>query len=409
VDSPNVLVRIKYYKPVSDSADKSNKLVAKSIKNRNFYTSNTSNNHDYLDYVTNGVMAGETYDYIEYAGNKEKSEGVFGKDGLLTDLDKKNLRKELRNTKSVVWDGLISFTEEYGKERLLSYKDAEAIVKKYLPKLLKDNHMDYENVNWFAGLHMNTDNRHIHLSFWEKEPTFVRRNKEELGYHNGPLSKASINRMKIQMEEELNGNDYHFDSYRRNITELAGKQLSLNKNDSNDLKLKRKLIELSRKLPAGRIAYNSLNMVDLVPLVDDITNLIIDSNSVLANEFKKLRDDLALKDREITNICKSQNVEPDDYLLRNKFLSDLYRRVGNKVIKYAKDYDYKMQLENKSEAAQRVERAKGKAERKKLLKRTLQLKRQCDYEATEVFDEYRRLLEKAEYDRLVESGEIKIE
>ena len=409
MDSPNVLVRIKYYKPVSDSADKSNKLVAKSIKSRNFYTSNTSNNHDYLDYVTNGALAGETYDYIEYAGNKEKSEGVFGKDGLLTDLDKKNLRKELRNTKSVVWDGLISFTEEYGKERLLSYKDAEAIVKKYLPKLLKDNHMDYDNVNWFAGLHMNTDNRHIHFSFWEKEPTHFRQRHSELCYHSGPLTKGSINRMKIQMEEELNGNDYHFDSYRRNITELAGKQLRLNKNDSNDLKLKRKLIELSRKLPAGRIAYNSLNMVDLVPLVDDITNLIIDSNPVLANEFKKLRDDLALKDREITNICKSQNVEPDDYLLRNKFLSNLYKRVGNKIIKYAKDYDYKMQLENKSEAAQRVERAKGKAERKKLMKRTLQLKRQCDYEATEVFDEYRRLLEKAEYDRLVESGEIKIE
>ena len=269
--------------------------------------------------------------------------------------------------------------------------------------------MDYENVNWFAGLHMNTDNRHIHLSFWEKEPTHFRQRHSELCYHSGPLTKGSINRMKIQMEEELNGNDYHFDSYRRNITELAGKQLRLNKNDSNDLKLKRKLIELSRKLPAGRIAYNSLNMVELVPLVDDITNLIIDSNPVLANEFKKLRDDLALKDKEITNICKSQNVEPDDYLLRNKFLSNLYKRVGNKVIKYAKDYDYKMQLENKSEAAQRVERAKGKAERKKLLKRTLQLKRQCDYEATEVFDEYRRLLEKAEYDRLVEEGVIKLE
>ena len=46
-----------------------------------------------------------------------------------------------------------------------------------------------------------------------------------------------------------------------------------------------------RKLPSGRIAYNSLNMVELVPLVDDITNLIIDSNPVLANEFKKLRDE----------------------------------------------------------------------------------------------------------------------
>ena len=409
MDSPNVLVRIKYYKPVSENADKSNKSVANSIKARNFYTSNKDNDNDYLNYVSQGVQAGEVWDYVAYAGNEEKSEGVFGKNGLMSSKDKKQIREELKKTKSVVWDALISFTEEYGKERLLSYKDAEAIVKKHLPKLLKDNHMSYDNINWFAGLHMNTDNRHIHLSFWEKEPTFVHRDKHELGYHNGPLTKGSINRMKINIEEELNGNDYKFDCYRRNITELAEKQLRLNKNDSNDLKLKRKLIELSRKLPAGRIAYNSLNMVDLVPLVDDITNLIIDSNPVLADEFKKLRDDLALKDKEITNICKSQNVEPDDYLLRNKFLSDLYRRVGNKVIKHAQDYDYKMQLENKSEAAQRVERAKGKTERKKLLKRTLQLKRQCDYEATEVFDEYRRLLEKAEYDRLVEEGVIKLE
>lgn len=409
MDSPNVLVRIKYYKSVPETADKSNKSVANSIKARNFYTSNKDNDNDYLNYVSQGVQAGEVWDYVAYAGNEEKSEGVFGKNGLMSSKDKKQIREELKKTKSVVWDALISFTEEYGKERLLSYRDAEAIVKKHLPKLLKDNHMSYDNINWFAGLHMNTDNRHIHLSFWEKEPTFVRRDKHELGYHNGPLTKGSINRMKINIEEELNGNDYHFDSYRRNITEFAEKQLKLNKNDSNDLKLKRKLIELSRKLPTGRIAYNSLNIVELVPLVDDITNLIIDSNPVLANEFKKLRDDLALKDREITNICKSQNVGPDDYLLRNKFLSDLYRRVGNKVIKYAKDYDYKMQLENKSEAAQRVERAKGKAERKKLLKRTLQLKRQCDYEATEVFDEYRRLLEKAEYDRLIEEGVIKLE
>ena len=409
MDSPNVLVRIKYYKPVPENADKSNKSVANSIKTRKFYTSNKDNDNDYLNYVSQGVKAGEVWDYVAYAGNEEKSEGVFGKNGLMTAKDKKQIREELKKTKSVVWDTLISFTEEYGKERLLSYKDAEAIINKHLPKLVKDNHMNYSNINWFAGLHMNTDNRHVHLLWWEKEPTFVHRNKEELGYHNGPLTKGSINRMKINIEEELNGNDYFFDCQRRNITELAEKQLRLNKNDSNDLKLKRKLIELSRKLPSGRIAYNSLNMVDLVPLVDDITNLIIDSNPVLAAEFKKLRDDLALKDKEITGICKSQNVEPDDYLIRNKFLSDLYRRVGNKIIKYSKEFSYSMNLEYKFDAAQRVERAKGKAARKKLLKRTLQLKRQCDYEATEVFDEYRRLLEKAEYERLIEEGVIKLE
>ena len=407
--SPNVLVRIKYHKPIPDNPDLSNKNVVKSIKTRNFYSSNTTNNHDYLDYVQTGVLAGETYDYLEYAGNKEKSEGVFSKDGFLSDKSKKEIRNELRKTKSVIWDGIISFTEDYGKEKIKCADDARAILKKFLPQLMKDNHIDYENIIWFAGLHLNTDNVHIHLCYFEKEPTHVRQRHSELCFHSGPMTKASINKMKIKIEEELNGYDYHFDSYRRNISSEAERQLRLNKNDSIDISIKKKLIQLARMLPKGRVAYNSLNMIDVVPVVDEITNLILTGNPILADEFKKLRDDLALKDKEIDSICKSQNVDSTDYLIRDKFLSDLYRRLGNKVIKYAQQYDYEMVLEGKSYDQQRIERAKEKSQRKYLLKRTMNLRRQCDYEAVECFTEYRRVLEKAEYDRLVEEGVIKLE
>ena len=46
--------------------------------------------------------------------------------------------------------------------------------------------------------------------------------------------------MKVNIEEELNGFDYHFDSYRRNIGLEADKILGSNKNDSVDIAIKKK-------------------------------------------------------------------------------------------------------------------------------------------------------------------------
>ena len=171
---PNVLIRLKYYKPEDAELSPDNPINQRKIKNRNYYSSKQSNGEDYMKYMDKGAKAGEVYDYMSYAGNEEKSSGVFGKDGLLTEEQKKEIRKSLRITKSVIWDMIISFTEEYGNERIKSYEDALEVVRKNLPKFFKNNGMQDENVVWFAGMHENTDNKHIHVCFFEKEPTFLR-------------------------------------------------------------------------------------------------------------------------------------------------------------------------------------------------------------------------------------------
>ena len=407
---PNVLIRRKYYKPEDADLSPDNPINQKKIKNRNYYSSNQSNGEDYMKYMDKGAKAGEVYDYMSYAGNEEKSSGVFGKDGLLTEEQKKEIRKNLRETKSVIWDMIISFTEEYGNEHIKSYEDALEVVRKNLPKFFKNNGMQDENVVWFAGMHENTDNKHIHICFFEKEPTFLRQNKKGYFYHTGTMRKTSLNDMKVAIEEQMNGNEYFFASYRRELIRQAEIGLAdHNGSSALDRKLRLKLKELYRKLPYGRISYNSLNMAELRPLVREIERILLERSPVMSEEYKSLKKALDEKDAEIKAICERQKIDCSRYLQKDKFIEDFHRRIGNKIIQYAKSYQYEERREDRNYESLRIRRSIEKAKRTRLFKETARLTREVDYEAIDVFTEYRRRLAEAEYQRLVEEGVIEAE
>jgi hypothetical protein len=134
--TPNVLVRIKYYE--AGSSD------------RSFYASGKKD--DYVGYVDKGIKSDKTQDYMDYTGNPEKSSGVFSKNGILSAEDKKALRKELRETKSCIWDCVISFEEKYGKKNVYDWKQAYEILCKTLPSYFKSVGLDPDKTAWYAGL-----------------------------------------------------------------------------------------------------------------------------------------------------------------------------------------------------------------------------------------------------------------
>lgn len=305
---------------------------------------------------------------------------------------------------------IISFTEEYGNERIKSYEDALEVVRKNLPKFFKNNGMQDENVVWFAGMHENTDNKHIHVCFFEKEPTFLRQKKKGYFYHTGTMRKTSLNDMKVAIEEQMNGNEYFFASYRRELMRQAEIGLAAHNGYSAlDRKLRLKLKELYRKLPYGRISYNSLNMVELRPLVREIERILLERSPVMSEEYKSLKKALDEKDAEIKAICERQKIDCSRYLQKDKFIEDYHRRIGNKIIQYAKRYRYEEGREDRNYESQRIKRSIEKAKRTRLFKETARLTREVDYEAIDVFTEYRRRLAEAEYQRLVEEGVIEAE
>ncbi len=407
MSTPNVVLRLRFYKPEDASLDASNPVNEKKVNARNYYSSNTVDGSDYMNYIDDGIKAGNGFDYMDYMTSHEKSSGVFDKNGLMSLEEKKVVRNLLRKTKSVIWDMVISFEEGFGNKHIKSYEDAMEIVKHNLPKILKENGLEEENVIWFAGLHRNTENKHIHISFFEIEPIHRRANKKGEFYHRGEFKKVTLDNFKVAVEDYMTNNKYFFESYRRNLmTDTDNILNNLQDRDQYQKLILKKLSELYHLMPKGKVGYAHKSMEKFRPLIGEIETLILSNNSTLKEQYYELKRQLKERDLNIQRICKSQKIKPDKYLLTEKFMNDFHRRIGNKIIEYAKKYELETKWEGLSYEHQSKVRKSIKKNRTLLYKQTATLNRMVACEADKVFADFRKRLKEAEYQRLVEEGVI---
>ena len=191
----NIILKLKYYQTKDHYTD--NPEMA---EHRDFVSCQDS--YSYLNYVHTGASENVSSDYEQYIANKEKSFGAFNQDGLLNDEQKLDLRHQLQTTQSVIWDMIISFREDFGDEYCRDYEQAYKFLKKELPKFFNRAGLYSDNIVWYAGLHENTENKHIHISFFEKEPLYFD-NGGKLKYHSGTISKDLLIATKFTFEKAL--------------------------------------------------------------------------------------------------------------------------------------------------------------------------------------------------------------
>lgn len=403
---PNVLVSIGYA-PNNETLNRLHTVKPKYLAERKFYA--CRQNNDYLKYVNYGIDEG---DYLGYAGNLEKSSGIFGLNGLLSKTQLKGLRAMLRTTDSNIWHTVISFTESFGAKYMTSYKDAMDLLNAELPKFFKNIGLATDNVVWYAGLHENTDNQHIHLGFFEKEPRFKRENGTELRYRFGTISQDALDAFRIAIEERLTDVGFDLKRSRRNLTDSAQETLfHIRGWNDYERELKKKLLALYRALPLdGRISNGSKNMDELRPQVIEIVNFIIRNNPELKKDFEAFCAEVARFDLNRKRICEDQKIkDTKKYLVGEKYIKDIYRRLGDKVIKAALDIKKKDDREVKLCKSELTKKRVNKRHREFLLSRALQIGAEVDDEAIRCFEEFQRRLAKAEYDRFVEEGVIEAE
>lgn len=84
--TPNVNFMISYV-PCLDGLGLNHPLVKKYYGERQFYACQDSS-YNYIGYVNSGSE--KKLDYVEYSGNKEKSTGVFDKNGI---CDEKRIKE----------------------------------------------------------------------------------------------------------------------------------------------------------------------------------------------------------------------------------------------------------------------------------------------------------------------------
>jgi hypothetical protein len=314
--TPNVVLRTHYYDLKSEG--------------REFYSSNMDD--DYLSYIDKGIKTTKVRDYVAYAGDDEKSSGIFSANGLLSKEEKKELREELRETKSTIWDYVISFEEKYGKENCYSWQKAKDLLAKTLPGYFKSIGLDPEKTVWYAGLHENTDNRHIHLSFFQKEPTAYDRKSKTRVYRRGKIPIAKINGLKVAIERHYLEPVEGVARVRKLMVEETRKSVTGSyTRDSESFKfLVRKL---SEEIPlTGDLGYESANMDGCRSDIDAATDLVME-NECIAPKWKEVLDEADERDRKMTLICCRQKIDPTPYLYRPVFVKDIKRRMGNALIR----------------------------------------------------------------------------
>jgi hypothetical protein len=390
-ESPNVIVRVGYYLPGSGSA-------------RDFYSSKDSSG-DYLRYVDSGARAP---DYLGYADNPCKTSGAFSQNGLLSPEDRQVLRAKLRSTKSVIWDMVISFEGKFGEENMRSWEDAKELVSAELPGFLKENRLSYANVTYFAALHKGTtDNPHIHLCFFENEPSRVVKDRKGLYWHRGKISLLSMTNFRVHIEERLTSREYKLSSYRRRLMDDCDDSLNkLSEYEKHDRELRGRLLRLQEILPQGKSDYAGKSVDNIRPFIDETVSFMIHSNPEMEAEFRKLMTAAGIHDAEIKKICERDKADPTPFLMAEKLQRDLYRRWGNKLIEFVNDARRSDIKTGRAIARERRMRWREKAIKDSLIHHTASLEKRCDEEAADCLDDFERRLKKAEHDRLVEEGEI---
>lgn len=311
--SDNVFMKLQYYQTKDHYTD--NPEMA---EHRDFVSCHDS--YSYLNYVHTGASENVSSYYEQYIANKEKSFGAFNQDGLLNDEQKLDLRHQLQTTQSVIWDMIISFREDFGDEYCRDYDQAYKFLKKELPKFFNRAGLYSDNIVWYAGLHENTENKHIHISFFEKEPLYFD-NGGKLKYHSGTISKDLLIDTKFTFEKALTKPTAQILKERNDM--LYSYNALMSRTDMAR-KLKRLLLNLYTILPKdGRHSYDSENMLRVKKDVDGVTEFILTKNTQTRETYWEFEN--ALKKFE-------EWKDERNYKEGSNYKKDLFRRLGNITI-----------------------------------------------------------------------------
>lgn len=385
MSSPNVVCQI-YFLDNEQALAKNPLREEKYGAKRRFYSCKNSK-YNYVDYVQDGSK--KPLDYVDYSGNSEKSTGVFNADGLLTKEQRKSIKKALSETKSVIWHGFMSFTEEFGNLYCNDYESAYRMMKTEFPRFLKSAGLDPKNVIWYAGLHENTDNRHIHFSFFEKEPMKYRARSNNRHFSNGKLPYYSIEQFKLRAEQKLTDSTAQLKLARKQLTESTKNVLfSAQSPLRYNREIQTLMLRLLETLPAtGRLSYDSKNIEPFRPQIQEIINCVIRSDRNTYESYVNFCRVISDKDKDTMRILSNLKIKPeqwDRFLISDKYMDDLYRRLGNQVLNSLRVYKGKLKPAKSRLTNKRIRRGV----RTGLIAYCAKLNAIIEHEAQEAFEEY---------------------
>lgn len=278
--------------------------------------------------------------YLGYTSSHHKDSTISSEGVIDTKEKREELYRKLSSAFSkkgdIFYEEIISLESHEEAERLTlgeSARQWEPLLNEVLPKVFRHRGFEPDNMLWTADLHTNTQHPHVHLLFMEKEHTIDR----------GKFTKSDMKYLKRQLLSALERRQSYCDRLEASVDDVfrnKDKQFRHLMSDVEQSLLDNKNIQLTELLKAlpkrGRMQYNSYNMKDYRPLIDNYIDHLIRTDKKAKASFEKLMETI---DRLEANINDAGNEKIST--LKEAEMRKIYERIGNMILQKAKNPDYK--------------------------------------------------------------------
>lgn len=236
---------------------------------------------NFFDYTNHRIGATRTYSSVGWLDNPQKEQDF-----------RQSIKNYFNKDGDIIWVPIISLEDfiTSTEMKLFNEEDYAALFEKILPNWFNKAGFENSNIIWWMDHHVNTDNPHIHLSFFEKKKTI----------ENGKLQMKDINNFKSMFWNEVFSKKRYLENTGKTV-EAGFKNKDLLKQETyKTFKEKMKMCtekefinqlkNLYNKLPAnGRLQYNSSHMIPFREDIDMIVDYLLKTPEV--NErYKKFID-----------------------------------------------------------------------------------------------------------------------
>ena len=334
---------------------------------------------DMYEYYTNEEKrAMSMFDYYDGSLTKDKPMNLIlenGKFATKEEIEKrKNLSiKYLQN--SNLWQGVISFNNDYINQNIDIHVLEKELATKILPMFFKKcGFKDNDKMFYQLALHTDTDNLHFHFSFMEKEPNYIY-SKNKIGYRrSGKLRQEEIDFLKAQIVHTIEKEKIYTPLLRETNKDIEELKKYFNPKEKNyllknhkDLLLEEEILQLGKLLEKYRngkntsIKFGSIKNKDITDLTRKIKNYIFSkSNDNFKLEYANFKTSLNKINSYFYKIYKDNNIKNiniDTTLIdnKNKYVDNyVYNAIVNHAQYYYKKETSKIKNINENNIIQEI-------------------------------------------------------
>lgn len=315
---------------------------------------------DMYDYYTNEEKrAMSMYDYYTGNINKDKTMNLILENGKFASEKEVAKRKTLAVEylqDSNLWQGVLSFNNDYINENIDIHKLEQELATNILPMFFKKcGFKDKDKMFYQLALHTDTDNLHFHFSFMEKEPNYIYA-KNKIGYRRtGKLKQSEIDFLKAQVVHTIEKQKIYTPLLIETNKEIDELKKFFSHNEKNyllrnkkDLLYEEKILKLGQLLFNERfdkdtkIKYGSIKNKEIQELTKDIKKYIFSKSNNFNLEYANFKNSLKDINNYFYKINKDNNIkeiEVDTSLIdsKSKYVDNY---IYNAIVNYAL-YNYK--------------------------------------------------------------------